>query len=50
MRKIKPTLDILTTMLMEFDYERNGKEESIKFLAQMIQYFLECDFDETIKT
>lgn len=50
MSKVKPKLDILITMMKEFDYEKNGKETTIYFLAQMIQYFMDCDFDETIET
>lgn len=50
MSRVKPKLDILITMMLEFDYEKNGKAQTINFLAQMIQYFLECDFNETVKT
>ena len=27
---------LITVLLKEFDYEKNGKEETIKFLIQML--------------
>lgn len=50
MSKTKPDLEILITMMREFDYEKNGKNATISFLAQMIQYFMDCEFNETIET
>ena len=44
MKEIKNyALDNLISMMKEFDYEKNGKNTTIYFLAQMIQYFNEID-------
>lgn len=39
-------LDNLINMMKEFDYKKNGKFGTLKFLGIMIQYFIEAKWEE----
>ena len=39
-------LNNLISMLKEFDYKKNGKDSTIKFLAVMIEYFMDVDWNK----